>query len=236
MREVTQHGSGERNFLEWWTVDFNDVSVLSSSSLWPSLIPAAWRITFKTLASPESWSVHQSSAWHSSSSLCPPHLRLPRVLIPLTPHGWPQGRWFLCPLFGSLFLRFKSRSLCWLKSILSTQRLIRTELVSLGDRGRRQKGNGKACSHHYYCHFSGQQNFFYTLHGALGSEMYSLYSIVLSTVDTYMPSYLSRGMFVALSVAIVITHRENYFVSKIELFCKWGIWNLSMLVILNMWT
>lgn len=160
MREVTQHGSGERNFLEWWTVAFNDVSVLSSSSLWPSLIPAAWRITFKTLASPESWSVHQSSAWHSSSSLCPPHLRLPRVLIPLTPHGWPQGRWFLCPLFGSLFLRFKSRSLCWLKSILSTQRLIRTELVSLGDRGRRQKGNGKACSHHYYCHFSGQQIFF----------------------------------------------------------------------------
>lgn len=43
-------------------------------------------------------------------------------------------------------------------------------------------------------------------------------------------------MFVALSVAIVITHRENYFVSKIELFYKWGIWNLSMLVILNMWT
>lgn len=162
MRQVTQHGSGEGNFLEWWTVDSSDVSVLSSSSLWPSLIPAAWRITFKTLASPESWSVHQSSAWHSSSSLCPPHLRLPRVLIPLTPHGWPQGRWFLCLLFGSLFLRFKSRSLCRLKSILSTQRLISTELVSLGNRGRRQKGNGKACFYHYYCHFSGQQNFFFT--------------------------------------------------------------------------
>lgn len=75
---------------EWrWTEDLSDFSVLSSGSLWPSLIPAAWRIPLKTLTSPEPWPVHQSSPWHSPHSLCPPLPSLPRALIPLTPSCRP---------------------------------------------------------------------------------------------------------------------------------------------------
>lgn len=138
---------------EGWTVKLGGskcrgLSVLSSSSLWPSLILPAWRITLKTLMSPESWPVHQSSPWHSYCSLCPPLPVLPRALFPLNPSCSLQGIQFLAggkdrerwrDDLCSLFLCFMSRLQCSFYSLLFSL----TALEHCLSEDQRQETRGK---------------------------------------------------------------------------------------------
>lgn len=159
MTEHIQHISDERNFWEASTKNCrrqlsgsksSDVPVISSSIIWPSLIPAAWRITLKTSTSPECRPVRQSPP--RRSSVCLP---LPRALIPLAPHGrplgtslhwvkgwmegWSDALWLSLPsLQVKVATPIKKYSLCSVAYLLWT-RLFR------GIKPRSQEGNGDLC-------------------------------------------------------------------------------------------
>lgn len=159
MTEHIQHIRDKRNFWEQSTKSCrrqlsgsksSDVPVISSSIIWPSLIPAAWRIPLKTLTSPECRPVRQSPPWHSSVCLPPP-----RALIPLAPRGRPRGTslhrvkgrmegwsdplWLTLPsLQVKVAILIKKHTLCSAAYLLST-RLFR------GIEPQSQEGNGDPC-------------------------------------------------------------------------------------------
>lgn len=82
--------------------------------------------------------------------------------------------------FGSLTLCFKSRSPCRLKSILSTRRLISSELVSSEGSGAVDRKEVVRPVPNPTTIISLGDIKFYTLPGVLKYEMYSLYSVILS--------------------------------------------------------
>lgn len=124
----------------------SDVPVISSSIIWPSLIPAAWRITLKSPTSPECRPVRQSPP--RRSSVCLP---LPRALIPLTPRGGPLGTslrrmegWSDALWLSLPSLQVKVATPIKKYSLYSVAYLFWTRLFR-GIKPRSQEGNGDPC-------------------------------------------------------------------------------------------